>query len=200
VIVAVPRTHLRHGDGRVLDLNQEGADIAARKEPAMRRRLALAVALVAALALAASWWAMAARVTPPGGVAVIGDRAPAILQAMDAQQALPVSSAALVVVAVNGWDKLAFISDMQALCGADCAGEAAMVRAVRLRPGGSRKVVFVNLAALPRADEEPDFACLAAALAPERRRLTGPAAGPACAPGFAAQGTRWLLPFGLGAI
>mgnify|MGYP006277166997 CR=1 FL=1 len=167
----------------------------------MRLRLALLVVLpLAALAAGAIWWAVGARGSAAGGVAVIGDRAPAILEAMGARQTLPLSSAAMTVVAVDGWEKLSYISDMQALCGDDCDGTAPMVRAVRLRPGGSRKVVLVDLSALPRAGEDPDFACLARALAVERARLAGTATGPDCAPDLAPGGTRWLLPAGLGAI
>ena len=162
----------------------------------------LAALGAAALALAA--WLAFAPSGRAGGVAVLGDAAPALHEAMGTAQALPVGSAAFTVVSVQGWDRLRYISDMARLCGADCAGEAGLVRAVRLSPTGSTKVVFVNLDAWPgTADPEAparDFACLARTLAAERTRL-GAAPLPDCADAApVAGGTRWVLPAGLGAL
>ena len=143
----------------------------------------------------------------PSGIAILGDAAPALHDAMGTTQALPVGSAAVTVVSVFDWDRLRYISDMAAVCGPDCAGEVGLVRAVRLLPGGSRKVIFVNHDAWPgladqTAPEDPprDYGCLAATLSGEAMRLTA-AEVPACARSVpAAAGTRWVLPFGLGAL
>jgi hypothetical protein len=91
---------------------------------------------------------------------------------------------------------------MAALCGDDCTGDAGLVRAVRLAPGGSRKIVFVNHGAWPGVAERdtPDWSCLATTLAAERGQA-GAAALPACADGVPmAPGVRWVLPLGLGAL
>lgn len=166
-------------------------------------KVAGAAALAAAvLALAA--WLLFAPSGRAGGVAVLGDQAPALHAAMGTAQALPVRSAAFAVVSVQGWERLRYISDMARLCGTACDGDAGLVRAVRLSPAGSRKVVFVNLDAWPgTADPEADardFSCLAETLAAERTRL-GAARLPDCAGEVpAAAGTRWVLPAGLGAL
>ncbi|NBC96045.1 MAG: hypothetical protein GVY27_06790, partial [Deinococcus-Thermus bacterium] len=132
---------------------------------------------VAAAAAGGVWLAMASET---GGVAILGDDAPALHEAFGTDQALPVRSAAFTVVSVSSWDRLDYISDMKALCGADCAGDTGLVRAVRLSPLGSRKIVFVNHAAWPgiaaaadEGDDAParDFSCLARTLAAERAGL-----------------------------
>jgi hypothetical protein len=163
----------------------------------MRRRIWIAagIAALAAAAGSALWLGGPGR----AGVAVIGDAAPAILAAAGWSQALPLHTAALTVVSVEGWEKLPFIADMAALCGAACGGSEALVRVIELAPGGTRKVVFVNLAAWPRAGDAPDFGCLAAALAEERRRSRG-AMMPDCAGAVPVGRTRWALPFGLGLV
>jgi hypothetical protein len=121
-------------------------------------------------------------------------------------------TAALTVVSVAGWERLGYMTDMQAICGSACAGDAALVRAVRLRPGGARKLVFVNLAQWPGiarlgpiagdgADwDGADFSCLARALGAERQALA-PDGLPSCAEGLATPArVRWVLPWGLGAV
>ncbi len=160
------------------------------------------LALVGAAAAAVLAWLVLGRGAPPAGLAILGDEAPALHDALGTEQTLPVSSAAFTVVSVSSWDRLRYISDMAAICGADCAGEAGMVRAVRLSPAGSRKFVFVNHSAWPGLAEEetPDWSCLAATLAAERAQVRA-GAHPDCAEGIpVAEGVRWLLPFGLGAL
>ena len=130
------------------------------------------------------------------GTAVIGDAAPAILAATGWQQALPVGAAALTVVSVEGWDRLRYIEDMARLCSARCAGEAALVRIAALRPGGSRKIVLVDLS---RWEGETGMACLAQVLDAERRTVTAPAL-PDCAADRRMGRTRWSLPFDLGTV
>jgi hypothetical protein len=162
------------------------------------------VAALGAALLALAAWLLFAPSGGAGGVAILGDDAPALHAAMGTAQALPVGSAAFTVVSVQGWDRLRYIADKARLCGAACAGEAGLVRAVRLSPTGSRKVVFVNLDAWPGTADpqapERDFACLARTLATERTRLAA-APLPDCATAVpVAGGTRWVLPAGLGAL
>ncbi len=158
---------------------------------------AVAVAAVAGIA-----WLALGRGGPPSGVAVLGDEAPSLHAALGTEQALPVGSAAFTVVSVSDWGRLRYIPDMAALCGDDCTGDAGLVRAVRLAPGGSRKIVFINHGAWPGVAERetPDWSCLAATLAAERGQV-GAVAPPACAAGVPmARGVRWVLPLGLGAL
>jgi len=138
---------------------------------------------------------------PRAGTAVIGDEAPAILDATGWVQALPVGSAAVTVVSVSDWGRLRYIADMSTLCGESCTGDVGLVRILALRPGGSRKVVFVNLAAWQRhvAGEDPDWACLGRALVAEQGRL-GAAERPACAERVPQSRTRYALPFDLGVV
>jgi hypothetical protein len=163
------------------------------------------VALVAALAVGAGWLAMTRGGGPDGGVAILGDAAPDLHAAMGTRQALPLRTASFTIVSVGGWERLRYIPDMEALCGAACSGETGLVRAVRLSPAGSRKIVFVNLDAWPGlADTEVegggDFGCLADSLAAERSQV-GPAALPDCADAVpVTEGTRWILPLGLGVL
>lgn len=168
----------------------------------MRVRTWLGLGLALAAGAGAAAWVAASRGERPEGVAILGDAAPALHAALGTEQALPVASAAFTVVSVSAWDRLAYIADMAALCGGACTGEAGLVRAVRLSPRGSRKVVFVNHAAWPgiAGREAPEFGCLARTLAAERGQI-GPGAPPACAePVPLAEGTRWVLPLGLGAL
>ncbi len=141
-----------------------------------------------------------------GGIAVLGDEAPALHEAMGTSQALPLHTASVTVVSVQGWGRLRYIPDMASLCGEDCYGDPAMVRVVPLSPTGSRKIVFVNLEAWPgtvgltRSTEEKDFECIAVTLRAEFTQL-GAGDLPACASDVPVDGgTRWVLPAGLGAI
>jgi len=176
-------------------------------------RIAARVAALGALVAGAAWLAFGRGVPDAGGgVAVIGDAAPQIHAAMGTAQALPLHTAALTVVAVADWSRLRYLDDMRALCGSACGGTAALVRVLRLSPGGARKVVLVDLSrwpgvagAAPSAGAGPDwsdadFACLAEALAAERTAL-GPGALPSCADGLAPPPRlRVALPAGLGVI
>ncbi|MEM0937252.1 MAG: hypothetical protein AAF646_07625 [Pseudomonadota bacterium] len=167
--------------------------------------LAALISLAAAVLIGAGWLAL--RPEPGGGgVAVLGDEAPALHAAMGTEQALPLHTAAVTVVSVQGWERLRYIPDMADLCGLDCYGTGGLVRVVPLSPRGSRKIVFVNLEAWPgttgltRATEEKDFACLAAALRAEFAALTA-ASLPECTGDVPIErGTRWVLPAGLGAL
>lgn len=136
------------------------------------------------------------------GTAVIGDAAPAILEATGWTQALPLRTAGVTVVAVEDWSRLRYIADMAALCGGLCAGDAALVRIVDMAPGGSRKVVFVRLGGWPRAADGDglDMACLSAALTAEAALIGAPDAVPTCAGAVAETRTRWALPLGLGTV
>ncbi|MEM1430308.1 MAG: hypothetical protein AAGG09_12705 [Pseudomonadota bacterium] len=165
-----------------------------------------AFAALAGAALAGVAWLTVLNGTPRGGVAVLGDEAPALHLAMGTAQALPLHTAAVTVVSVQGWERLRYIPDMADLCGPECFGTGGLVRVVPLSPTGSRKILFVNLEAWPgtagltRASEEKDFACVAETLTAEFARLR-PAPVPHCAaPVEVAQGTRWVLPAGLGAL
>ena len=176
-------------------------------------KIAAAVAGLGAVAAALVWLVVApARTDGGGGLAVIGDAAPQIHAALGTEQALPLHTAALTVVSVAGWERLRYMGDMQALCGDACADETALVRAVRLTPGGARKVVFVNLSRWPGIERVgppagdgadwagADFGCLATALAAERARLR-PGALPPCANTLAEPGRLRLgLPWGLGTV
>ncbi len=167
--------------------------------------LAAGVAAGAAVVAAMAWVALGPR-GAAGAVAVLGDEAPSIRAAMGTEQALPLHTAALTIVAVQGWDRLSHIGDLAGHCGGACAGETGLARALLLGPRGTRKLVFVNLDAWPgtatgRGQEtDKDFACLARALTAERAALA-PDALPACAAEVATGGrTRLALPAGLGTI
>ncbi|MEM9249490.1 MAG: hypothetical protein AAGB05_12445 [Pseudomonadota bacterium] len=168
-------------------------------------KIASVLAVLASLCVGAGWIIL--RADPSGGgVAVLGDEAPALHSAMGTQQALPLHTASITVVSVQGWGRLRYIPDMANLCGEACYGDPGLVRVVPLSPTGSRKVVFVNLEAWPgtagltRATEEKDFACVAQTLRAEFRSVRS-AAVPECATDVPMQtGTRWVLPAGLGAI
>ena len=166
----------------------------------MRRILIMFLAAAVVAAGAGLWFGL--RDAPPrAGVAVLGDESPAILEAAGWSQAAPLDSAGFTAVSVGDWDRLRYIADMAALCGPACSGEAGLVRVLALSPGGSHKIVFVNLAAWPRtADDAPDIECLARTLAAERRQPGAPEAMPDCAAAVPAGRTRWALPFGLGLI
>lgn len=163
--------------------------------------LALGVAAIVGVA-----WVALRPDAEGGGVAVLGDEAPALHAAMGTSQALPLHTASVTIVSVQGWGRLRYIPDMARLCGEDCYGDPALVRVVPLSPTGSRKIVFVNLEAWPgtegltRATDEKDFTCIAQALQSELQSLR-PAATPECAAEVdLARGTRWVLPAGLGAL
>lgn len=161
---------------------------------------AAAVALLGGLLAALYWLAFAGR-TPLSGTAVIGDKAPALRAAMGLSDAVDPARSAVLIVSVEDWWKLRYVSDMKAVCGEACSGDTGLVRVVELSPRGSRKLLFVNLAAWPGTlDAPPDMACLAGTLAEERAQL-GAADLPACAGAVPVQaGTRWRLPLGLGAV
>lgn len=162
----------------------------------------IGLGLVALAAAGAVAWGLAGRGEAPSGVAILGDEAPSLHAALGTEQALPVGSAAFTVVSVADWDRLRYIADMSEICGPDCAGDVGLVRAVRLSPAGSRKIVFVNLSAWPNTgrQETPDWSCLATMLAAEQGQV-GAGAAPACAEQVSiAEGVRWVLPLGLGAF
>ncbi|MEO1678797.1 MAG: hypothetical protein AAFU80_11650 [Pseudomonadota bacterium] len=157
----------------------------------------------AVVTLGAAWLTL--RGTPPGGVAVLGDAAPALHTAMGTSQTLPVRTAAFTVVSVETWDKLAYMSDMAKVCGEACSGEAGLIRAVALSPKGSRKIVFVNLGAwgLDAAvlgEPSSARACLAETLAAEQTTLSAASVPDCAAEVDVAGGVRWVLPLGLGAL
>ena len=163
--------------------------------------LAAGVAAGAALLASLAWIVLGPR-DASDSVAVLGDEAPSIRAAMGTEQALPLHTAALTVVSVQGWERLSYIGDLAGHCGGACTGETGLARALLLGPGGTRKLVFVNLDAWPGTATEAgkDFACLARALTAERTALA-PDALPACAEDVATGGrTRLALPAGLGTI
>ena len=158
-----------------------------------RKGLAAGVILAGLAGLGALW----AGHTPPEGLTVIGDRTPAIRAALGLGRApdpaRPGSAPppALTIVSVEDWSRMVYIEDIGALCGAACTEPAAAVDLTLLHPEGSRRVLVVNLAALPRQGEAPDLSCIGALLAAGLEP-------PPCLSGPVLH--RRILPWGLGQV
>ena len=156
------------------------------------RKLWMVLGLVGAVAVLVGG-VVISRQTPKAGVAIIGDQTPKLLELTGLKQTLPLHTAAITVVSVEDWTRLRYIADMHALCGAACADPAGAVRVLRLRPGGSDVVLYLNHEMLGVTEDLP---CLAGIILAEPQGSVTDDGLPECA-GSGEVLSLWSVP-GLG--
>ena len=105
------------------------------------------------------------------GIAVIGDNAPELQASLGLPRVDP-SDAAVIVLSLDTWWKLQFVSDLDALCGQDCREEPEALRVLRWSPAGTQAILYVPFDAWGGPDQ---LACFPVAVAAAFGRET---AGP----------------------
>lgn len=151
-----------------------------------RHYIAIAGALLAVV------FAVGVVLSPPrvASVAVIGDRADEVRDALGAEQS---EEATVTIVLLNRWDSLRHLPDIAELCWDACHNRLApQITLTQMRFGKTRKVVVFHL-----PDFEDDLACVASRAADAMSALRG--YGPSCRIKQSNLHV-WILPMGLGRI
>jgi hypothetical protein len=136
----------------------------------------------------------------PRGIEVLGDHAPSVRAALGVPVPEQSDRIGVRFVLVDDWLKMNYLPpDIRPLCGTACAGDAWLVRALSLRVGGAQKTVFIRIS--PWQDTPlapPQTACLGQIMQAELLGMSQQL--PDCAAALAQPVTRYVLPFGLGAL
>lgn len=106
------------------------------------------------------------------GLAVLGDEAPKIQAALNLPS-VDASNASVVVLSLDTWWKLQFVTDLDRLCGQTCREEPEAVRVLRWSPLGTQAILYLPFDAWGGPDR-PECVPIAVAAA-FNRTVEGPA-------------------------